>query len=348
MINYIEHKCFRLRYHIKNINEKTKKVIKLLFWRGKTVYLFGYPNHPNAGDLAQAYCIEQWLQENYADYKIFTFYWRSISLVAYKMLKWKLNKEDILCGHSGYIFHELHLELPSYNKIATDFKNNKIIIFPVTINISDQKVLSRTINAINSHPDLTLLCRDELSYSKAQQYFKKCRLLLYPDIVTSLIGLKRYDNPRNGALFCMRDDLEKFYSNDDILELKEKIQKICRVDMFDTTINVKKEYFQKKEKIINEMLYKFSTYRVVITDRYHGTIFSLITATPVVVLATNDHKVSSGVLWFPESFKEYVYFAKNLEEAYNISQTILDKKLDYILPSYFKDKFYSTLKDKFN
>ncbi|WP_082026255.1 polysaccharide pyruvyl transferase family protein [Prevotella pectinovora] len=43
------------------------------------------------------------------------------------------------------------------------------------------------------------------------------------------------------------------------------------------------------------ILQQFAKYQVVITDRYHGTIFSQIVNTPVIVISSTDHKLRSGV-----------------------------------------------------
>ncbi|MFI5429468.1 polysaccharide pyruvyl transferase family protein [Aeromicrobium sp. UC242_57] len=60
----------------------------------------------------------------------------------------------------------------------------------------------------------------------------------------------------------------------------------------------------------------FSNYQVTVTDRYHGVIFSLISGTPVVVLESTDHKLRSGVQWFPpQIFGNMIRFAGSVEEA---------------------------------
>lgn len=63
-----------------------------------------------------------------------------------------------------------------------------------------------------------------------------------------------------------------------------------------------------------------SHYRLVITDRYHGAIFSQIVSTPTIVLSSADHKLSSGVKWFPkEQFTNYIAYANDLDEAYQLA-----------------------------
>ena len=189
-----------------------------------------------------------------------------------------------------------------------------------------------------------MLCRDEVSYGKAKEMFGTTKLLLYPDIVTSLIGTRKYDNPRNGVLFCMRDDIEAYYSPEDIDKLMRRFDNI-RMEKVDTTLKISpKEMKAHRDELINNMIEKFSTFKVVITDRYHGTIFSAIANTPVIVINSADHKLSSGVNWFPqEEFGENVQFAKDLDDAYAKAKEILEKVDIRQNPPYFKDNYWDKL-----
>ena len=102
-------------------------------------------------------------------------------------------------------------------------------------------------------------------------------------------------------------------------------------------------------KILSEIFEEYSKYEVVITDRYHGTIFSLIAATPVVVIGSTDHKLSSGVKWFPRNiFGDYITFANDLDEAYSKAIQMLQnsKKISHELPPYFKENYYDILKKR--
>ena len=201
---------------------------------------------------------------------------------------------------------------------------------------------------LNSHPNLTIMCRDEESYNTATNYFNHARIILYPDIVTSLIGTRTYSNQRDGILFCMRNDIEAFYKPEQIDMLRKRFAEY-RTGLTDTTRKdfPMKYIYKHREEALNRVLNEISQYKVVITDRYHGTIFSLISGTPVVVLGTTDHKLKSGVKWFPkEIFGNYIFFANDLNEAYNQAMNVINhyEKIDHKLPAYFKEKYYDMLK----
>ena len=79
-------------------------------------------------------------------------------------------------------------------------------------------------------------------------------------------------------------------------------------------------------------------------DQYTAAIAS----TPVVVINSADHKLSSGVSWFPkEVFGDYVQFANTLDEAYALAASLLERTdLEYNNPPYFKQKYWDRLKDE--
>ena len=149
----------------------------------------------------------------------------------------------------------------------------------------------------------------------------------------------------------MRRDGEKLYENEDIDKMMSELKKITKVDRTDTTISTKYTELKKELKsIIENTIEQFSKYKVVITDRYHGTIFSLASNTPTIVINSTDHKLSSGVDWFKdkEEFKGYIFFAQSLEEAQKLAEDIYRNKKDYkVLPEYFRTHYYDKLKEKF-
>lgn len=326
-----------------------RRLIKLVTLKNcKTVFLFGSPGHSNMGDQAQTYCIQKWIEKNYDGYRLIILTLSTSTDKVINCIRKYIKPDDLLICHSGYHITDLYDEKKVYCRIAQLFPDFKIFIFPQTVNFvsnrEDEKYVSDTFN---KHGRITLCCRDEFSYQYAQKIFKNCRLLLYPDVVTSLIGTMKYDNPRKGVLFCMRNDVEAFYKPQDIQILRDKFEGII-TKITDTTVPISYSIIKReREKILLEIFNEFSKYELVITDRYHGTIFSLIAGTPVIVISSADHKLSSGVKWFPESFSDYVKFAPNLEDVYQLALDLLsNKSRSYLLPMYFEQKYYSVLKYK--
>lgn len=343
-----------------------KRIFSILFSRQKKVFILCQPTHANLGDQAQLMCTDKWIQSAYPNSKIIHlgYFKRTLNLnnslkeflnefsfrITLYTLKYKVRKQDLFIGHSGYFMVDHHNGWKMFTDIMKYFPNNKLIIFPQTVNFYTPFIKHYISNCFSNNKNTLLLCRDETSYKNAQELFPNTPLLLYPDIVTSLIGTYESTKEKEGVLFCMRDDIEAFYTSEQISELINRFGDI-RKEKIDTTLHniIPEEMDKKREEIIYQMIKKISSFKVVITDRYHGTIFSAIASTPVIVINSADHKLSSGVNWFPKNeFKETVQFAENLNEAYEKALSILNSNKQYNNPPYFKIKYWDNLKEHLN
>lgn len=307
-------------------------------------YVFGAPLQRNMGDQAQSYCIAKWIHENYKEYKIKIIVIPHTTNRLIKFIKKTIKDNDKIFFHSGYHLTDLYNVKEIYFKCIHSFNEKEIICFPQTVYFKETNNLLTTANEYNSHKNIILLCRDEQSYNIAKKVFN-IKLLLFPDIVTSLIGKYQFENKREGVLFCIRNDVESLYSKEQIKALKNRFS--CRTETTDTTITIDPYYIVKHRiEILENILNYYSTFKVIITDRYHGTIFSLISNTPVIVISSTDHKLSSGVKWFPKHiFGDYITYASNLNEAYEKALILTKKAIKYQLPPYFENEYFSKLKD---
>lgn len=349
-----------------NLHSYWKRIFSILFSKQKKVFILCQPTHANLGDQAQLMCTDKWIESNYPNSKIIHlgYFKRTIHLqnslrdflnefsfrITLFVLKLKVKKEDLFIGHSGYFMVDHHNGWKMFTDIMQYFPNNKLIIFPQTVNFHTPAIKDFISNCFKKNKNTLLLCRDEVSYKNAQKLFPYTPLLLYPDIVTSLIGTYKATEKKEGILFCMRDDIEAYYTPEQISALINRFGEI-RKEKIDTTLhNITPQEMEKnREKIIFQMIKKISSYKVVVTDRYHGTIFSAIASTPVVVINSADHKLSSGVNWFPQNeFKGAVQFAENLDEAFEKALSILNSDSQYNNPPYFKQKYWDKLSEKIN
>ena len=331
----------------KEIVNKNLKAIENLDINQLNIFYFGVPIHANLGDLAQTYCTEMWLKNNYPEYHVYEI--NTLALMDDKFfcfIKQKIKKKDIIFIQSGYCSHELHLDHKMHKKIIKEFLYNKIIVLPQTVNITSKKEMQDTASIFNNHTSLIFLARDEDSYNMIKNEFNKIHIHLYPDIVTSMIGKKfnRIDfSEKKGIFFCIRNDSEKYYSEKEINKLIEKLKVFEEfVDIGDTSFN---EINVDKLKddfnlVFADTVKKYSSYKIIITDRYHGTIFSAIANTQVIVLKTNDHKVKTGVNWFIQGEYKSVKFANTLNEAFNLVKEIYDSNNFNVNNNDYFDKHY--------
>ena len=316
----------------------------------KRIWYFCVPTHSNLGDQAQACCIEKYFRKFFSDHIVFKlsnnafdFYEEKILMI----LKEKIKETDLIFFQSGYTFTGIHPYENMHRKIVENFPYNKIVFLPQTVKFKNQKILENVQNFYGKYDNIYFFARDKISYDIYKSIFPEHRNVhCFPDIVTTEIG--NYDfnnNERNGILLCVRNDVEKLYSFQEISLFKEKLQKIAKVSLSDTNSETKenslKEYWKKIEETIDD----YAQYQVIITDRYHGTIFALIANTPVIILKTTDHNVVTGADWFEGVYEDYVYVVNDLEEASQVAQQIVTGFEYRKLPSYFKEKYYDRLKD---
>lgn len=346
-------KLLKREFKAKNKREKEKKsaynVINNRSHNKKHIFFCGVPVHNNMGDQAQRYCIRLWCEQNYPDYEILELStWPFYEKDFCNSIKSTIQKDDIIVIQSGYCTTDRHFDHKMHRFLVRFFPNNKILIMPQTVNFIDEREGYKTGKIYSSHEHLVFLARDKVSYKSAKKYFSGTKVYLYPDIVTTLIGSKDCTSDRTGLLFCIRNDSEKKYTDIEIESLKSKLQDagvICELSDTNSDLPLD-ELIENFETELEKTIAFFSKHEVVITDRYHGTIFSMISNTPVIVISTNDHKVKTGTEWFRGVYDSQ-YNAESLDEAYSLALKIVKAKVAVSNKPFFKTEYYDKLKDLF-
>ena len=318
----------------------------------KRIYYLGSPLHANLGDLAQGVCTRRWLGQYFGEYEIIEIKTNCIVNTRFSILetlKECYQNGDLIIFQSGYATTDLGGYADDMHcAVMQALPKAKMLMLPQTVFFESEERKQRTSQIYNSTENMLFLARDRVSYEMAKEMFPDRRVLLYPDIVTTLIGSKTYTAKREGILFCCRDDSEKFYSDKEFKTLIDKCATIAPVNRTDTTkYSNEKEIICNPEAFIWKEIEMYSRYKAVITDRYHGTIFSLIAGTPVIIVKSTDHKVVTGADWFKGVYDDYVYVANSLEDAYEIVQRIYPKELSHKLEPYFEEHYYNRLPDVF-
>lgn len=319
------------------------------------VFYFGITAHNNLGDMAQHYCIKKWICDNYPDHELIML--ESDVIVNPKItqrffahLKSIFKDEDIIVFQSGYCTQDLGGNHPLMHRLVCDYMPDAhILMMPQTIffQFEDNKRICAENH--NKAKNMLFLARDFVSYEMAKEMFPDIKVAAFPDIVTTLIGTLHFDNPRDGVCLCTRNDGEKLYSTEQINELASRFE--------ESGIPVKQKDTQSKQTVaalranlkghIEAEIETYSHYKVTITDRYHGTIFSLCAGTPVIIIKTTDHKVTTGADWFKGVYDDYVYVAEDLNDAYNKARMVIEKDLTHQLSPYFKENYYDKLRGLF-
>lgn len=285
-------------------------------------YLLTPPPHlANVGDHAQAVAINAWIRNELGAVPI------ELDKDDYRRLRAPLRKlvkdEDLILIHSGGNLGDRGIWSETLRRqIISDFPQNRILSLPQTIFFSDTEVgraEAQTSSSIyRAHGRLVVLARDRVSLEIGRSLFPNSCDEATPDFVLSM---PRREDPssRSGVLLCLRNDDESALGPDQRQALRDLIT-IGPVTAFDTTLDHPIAR-SDRSRILDETLELFARQAVVVTDRFHGVIFSYLTRTPCVVLGSADHKLESSVQWFDGC--DVVHHADTVEEAIELVNALV-------------------------
>ena len=282
----------------------------------KIIYSLTPPPYlKNVGDHAQVIAIRAWLDKHFG--KLPTLEMDKDRGHYYlPALRWLVNREDIFFLHSGGNLGDRGIWSEGMRReVISNFPQNQIVSLPQTIFFSDtpkgktERETSRHIYA--QHPQLTVIGRDPRSGELAAELFPQAQSFCMPDFVLSLPPRASETPPdTTKVLLCLRLDDESALTPKQRQEIGESLPYDC--SYYDTTLD-KAIDVDRREATLDETLAKFLAADIVVTDRYHGLIFTVLCQKPCVVLRTVDHKLTSAIYWFKDL--PSVMFAQSLEEV---------------------------------
>ena len=308
------------------------KIIKNGFLkRRKKIFLIDTAEHNNIGDSAIAQSMINFATKYYKDYKIV-----EISVFEYfarrNILYNTITAKDMIWiaggGNLGNVY--INEELVRRDVIA-NIKQNKIFIFPQSIYFTEDQDGEReaklSSEIYNSNPNLTLFIRDKISFEISNKIFNQTKRLLVPDIVCSYDYNKKLK--RDGILCCIRD------INDESGLNKEQYDSIMQfMSSLKIPIDYSKNLYKKdvirniRASVVKKELDKFARHKLIVTDRLHGLIFAIVTATPCVVLKSQNHKITGFYDFLRDC--QCVKYINNLNDLSQAIQNLLKvDKTDY-------------------
>jgi pyruvyl transferase EpsI len=258
----------------------------------KRAIQFLTPHHDNVGDNAQAWMIKNILSVFFGN-NILSFQLPDTE----NGLRQVKPDDYIFLGSGGYLGDLWPRGEQLRRKIIRECKNNIIVSFPQSVHFDNLNEIKESYDAYKSHSNLYLSTRDPESYILAKYYFPDCNIFQMPDPVFAFSHNSNYK--RDKILCIFRNDKEDYLKTK-----KEDLIKIIKSKGFEIDIIDTEQHSDINRKPIENMDVNFpnyldniSKYKCVVTDRFHGTIFSAITGTPCYALPTIDHKVTSCVYW---------------------------------------------------
>ena len=167
-----------------------------------------YPNYPNIGDhliwIGTIFYLNLQL-------KLRIRYVSSFTEFSADEMSRKAGKTPILLQGGGNLGDLWQPHQKFRESIISTYKDRPIFILPQTIYFQKDKNIKRVADIFNSHPNLTIFTRDNLSYDLAQTHFSDCRVIKSPDMFFQMIGTQNLPTsvkPQDSILYFCRQDLE--------------------------------------------------------------------------------------------------------------------------------------------
>ena len=251
------------------------------------IFLIGSPHHGNLGDSAIAYSESIFIKDIFKNSTLYIISQEN-AINCFDSIKSYITDETILfLTGGGNMGVDYFLAEEIRRKYIENFPNNKIIIFPQTIDYGNSEIglseLENSIKIYSKHTNLTLIAREVPSYNLMKKIYPKSTVILTPDIVTYLD--KSFPKiTRKGVLLSLRKDREKVFSNKDFDKLIFLCNKKFKNIKYKDTVLKHIIPESKKLYFLDEIWNEFKSSELVITDRLHGMIFCAITSTPCIAM----------------------------------------------------------------
>ncbi|HAK74631.1 MAG TPA: hypothetical protein DCP36_15735 [Sporomusaceae bacterium] len=112
----------------------------------------------------------------------------------------------------------------------------------------------------------------------------------------------------------------------------------------DTLVSYRVDGQNRSTEVINK-IQAIRNAQLVITDRFHGVIFSVITHTPVIAFKSFDTKISAGIKWF--SNLDFVHYidSNNAEYADLITSCLTGASNNSNVSNNYKQLLLEKLKE---
>ncbi len=315
---------------------KIKKQREYVVWKnlqlplGKKAYILGTPSHDNIGDSAIVAAEIAFLQQcGYSAEHIKEIPVERLRQDQEMICRLLALKRDLLFWHGGGNMGDQWYEEELFRReIFKALPHNRILMFPQTMYYltgeQGEKHEKSSVEVYNARKGLTLIARERPSYERMKALYPCTEVLLTPDIVlaTTAEAYGVASSERQGILLCLRGDLERAISEDEVAALYTALEgyACCKTDMY------AKRIVNPEDRLdcIREKMEEFASSELVITDRLHGMVFAAITGTPCVVLTNNNYKIRGTYEWI--QYLPYIRYVESVEEAKQVFPELLKMK----------------------
>ena len=183
---------------------------------------------------------------------------------------------------------------PGFDKsratVLETFSRFKYVILPQSIHFFNEKDLEFAQQTYNQRKNLTMLLRDAVSHQLAQNYFPQVEVLLAPDMAFALGHRQRFYPPAIDCIWINRGDKEMARRYRPAFPDHVTVEVTDWMDWLSPRENRHIESCYMKT--YNGLLF-LQRGKVVVTDRLHGYILSLLLDIPVVIVDNRIKKLTN-------------------------------------------------------
>ncbi|WP_270765464.1 polysaccharide pyruvyl transferase family protein [Weissella confusa] len=304
-------------------------------------YMFGVPSYTNMGDQAVSLAERKYIESEFPEYQYIEILEEDDDY-AIPIVQEHLQPSDIIAftggGNMGNLYHN-HEE--ARRKVFSTFVNNLTISFPQSIHFEDNEdgeiEKQKSQEAYRKNPNLVLVARDAQSFHRMQSTFDN-PVIFTPDMVLYMESVNWKFN-RNGALFVLRHDSEKVVKKSTIDNIKDILGNERPVKRVDTVLDEPQKITPvTREALFDSELELFSHQEIIITDRWHAMVFSVLTGTPCLLFGNSYGKGKHAYIDWLEHIDWINYTdetdVERIEEM--LQQLISQKRHDYDVKNDFR------------
>lgn len=320
--------------HLAGLRVQILRRIGDLLPAGEPYALVDFPNYPNVGDSAIYLGQLECLRALHRPPPRYTCDFRSHDPA---VMRSRIGRGPILLTGGGS-FGDLWPTGQAFREsILREFRDNPIVQLPQTLYFRERASLEQARRVVNAHSNFTLLVRDARSLELARNEFN-VPAFLCPDMAFCLGPLARPRLPLHDVLWLARGDKESAitvppytahradWSAEQPSPLRDLSWRLSSAThhplagKFARAILVRM-YEPLARQRLRRGLELLATARVVITDRLHGHVLSMLLGIPHVVVDNSYGKLSA----FHEAWTagvEVVHLANSAEGAWVLAREL--------------------------
>lgn len=265
-------------------------------------FIFLAADYGNIGDLAITAAQESFLSKTLDGYAVIRVP-ISRTRAQLQSIKKQINANDLVTIVGGGNMGSLYPDIEELRQLVIrSFPENRVICFPQTLDWDastvSKKAIRRILKVYSGHPDIHVFARESITRDKLGELFSQhpnVNVGFTPDIVLSASGqiLGGTDsNEASGILKCLRDDKERSLDAANALRLDRALA-VCGepITVTDTHAGGARLAEDVCANLVADKVNQFRSAKLVVTDRLHGMILSVLAGTPCLVIPNANHKI---------------------------------------------------------